>query len=136
MSRRPTPRRAHEARHRAPPPPEQVASYWISIAFYNFCGLAVAKALSSVHRCLVDACRTIVVWSIDLLMFRLTSQYGEPWKPGSSPIQLCGFAVMVLGTFTYYQVDGHPESTSPARIPSRSWPRALTLHPLRTRPSR
>ena len=45
-----------------------VVSYWISIAFYNFCGLAVAKSLSSVHRCLIDACRTVLVWGIELIL--------------------------------------------------------------------
>ena len=81
-----------------------VGAYWISIAFYNFCGLAVAKSLSSVHRCLIDACRTIIVWSLDLVLFYTTSQYGEKWNPESSYIQLIGFAVMIVGTFIYYKV--------------------------------
>ena len=56
-----------------------VGAYWISIAFYNFCGLAVAKSLSSVHRCLIDACRTVLVWSVDLLLYYYTNTYGELW---------------------------------------------------------
>ena len=58
-----------------------VAAYWISIAFYNFCGLAVAKSLSSVHRCLIDACRTVLVWSVDLLLYYFTSEYGGTLGP-------------------------------------------------------
>ena len=81
-----------------------VGAYWISIAFYNFCGLAVAKSLSSVHRCLIDACRTVLVWSVDLLLYYFTSEYGEPWDPSSSGMQLAGFAIMICGTFTYYKV--------------------------------
>ena len=30
--------------------PLRMVRYWVSISFYNFCGLAVAKKLSSVHR--------------------------------------------------------------------------------------
>jgi hypothetical protein len=78
-----------------------VGAYWISIAFYNFCGLAVVKSLSSVHRCLIDACQTIIVWSLDLSLFYTTKQYGEKWNPKSSSIQLIGFAVMIMGTFIY-----------------------------------
>ena len=72
-----------------------VAAYWISIAFYNFCGLAVAKSLSSVHRCLIDACRTVLVWSVDLCS--TICQYGEPWDPSSPGMQLAGFAIMICG---------------------------------------
>jgi len=62
-----------------------VGAYWISIAFYNFCGLAVSKSLSAVHRCLVDVCRTTLVWSADLLLFYTTqvrhSHHGKA-RPG------------------------------------------------------
>ena len=82
-----------------------VLSYFISIAFYNFCGLAVAKRLSSVHRCLIDACRTILVWTIDLLLHSISGgKYGEPWKPTASWIQLAGFVVLVFGSCLYYKV--------------------------------
>jgi hypothetical protein len=74
-----------------------VLCYWVSISFYNFCGLAVAKSLSAVHRCLIDACRTIVVWSADLLLFYATDQYGEAWDSKASPIQLAGFVIMIAG---------------------------------------
>lgn len=38
-----------------------VLLYWISIAFYNFFGLSVAKKLTAVHRTFIDAVRTIFV---------------------------------------------------------------------------
>jgi hypothetical protein len=82
-----------------------VLSYFVSIAFYNFCGLAVAKQLSSVHRCLIDACRTVLVWSIDLALFYGTSgKYGEQWDPVGSWIQLAGFIVLIYGSCLYYKV--------------------------------
>ena len=82
-----------------------VLSYFVSIAFYNFCGLAVAKELSSVHRCLIDACRTVLVWSIDLTLYYTTSgHYGEQWNPIGSWIQLAGFIVLITGSVIYYKV--------------------------------
>merc|ERR1712091_100000 len=85
-----------------------VLLYWVSISFYNFCGLAVAKSLSSVHRCLIDACRTIVVWSADIILFYATTAYGEPWTKDASLVQLAGFLVMVFGTLLYYNVIKFP----------------------------
>eukprot|EP00301_Raphidiophrys_heterophryoidea_P012960 c2028_g1_i1.p1 GENE.c2028_g1_i1~~c2028_g1_i1.p1 ORF type:complete len:440 (-),score=105.08 c2028_g1_i1:283-1602(-) len=82
-----------------------VALYWVSIAFYNFCGLAVAKKLSAVHRTLVDACRTVVVWVVDLALYYITSgQYGEEWVTSSGLLQLTGFCLMVFGALTYNKV--------------------------------
>ena len=82
-----------------------VLSYFISIAFYNFCGLAVAKQLSSVHRCLIDACRTVLVWSIDLaLHYAIGGGYGEKWHPIGSWVQLGGFVILICGSCIYYKV--------------------------------
>lgn len=82
-----------------------VLSYFVSIAFYNFCGLAVAKQLSSVHRCLIDACRTVLVWSIDLGLFYCTNgKYGEKWNSVGSWVQLAGFVVLIFGSCLYYKV--------------------------------
>ena len=86
--------------------------YWCSIAFYNFFGLSVAGKLSAVHRTLVDACRTVVVWTISVSLYYGSSNggqpcstnYGESWHGVWSAVQLVGFLIMMLGTFTYYQV--------------------------------
>jgi len=82
-----------------------VLAYFFSISFYNFFGLSVAKKLSSVHRTLIDACRTTLVWSTDLVLFYASyrHQYGERWGPDSW-VQLVGFLTMVAGTFVYYNV--------------------------------
>eukprot|EP00116_Pleurobrachia_bachei_P016499 sb/3476761/ len=54
------------------------ALYLLSIAFYNFFGLSVTKSLTAVHRTLIDACRTILVWIIDLFIhYAITTDYGE-----------------------------------------------------------
>ena len=50
--------------------------YFCSIAFYNFFGLSIAGKLSAVHRTLVDACRTIVVWVVSISLYYTTSKAG------------------------------------------------------------
>ena len=44
--------------------------YFCSIAFYNFFGLSVTQSLTCVHRTLIDACRTIIVWLVYFLIFK------------------------------------------------------------------
>eukprot|EP01100_Stratorugosa_tubuloviscum_P008728 TRINITY_DN3631_c0_g1_i2.p1 TRINITY_DN3631_c0_g1~~TRINITY_DN3631_c0_g1_i2.p1 ORF type:complete len:191 (+),score=52.98 TRINITY_DN3631_c0_g1_i2:888-1460(+) len=77
--------------------------YIFSISFYNFFGISVAKKLSSVHRTLIDACRTVLVWVTNLMIYYWFShgKYGEKWVNYSSCLQLSGFIVLVLGSFTY-----------------------------------
>ena len=81
-----------------------VGAYFLSIAIYNFLGLTVAKRLSSVHRTLIDACRTTIVWSVDLLIYYSTGmgRYGEKWVTEPSLVEMLGFVFMIIGTFVYY----------------------------------
>jgi len=88
-----------------------VLLYFASIAFYNFFGLAVAKKLSSVHRTLIDAMRTVFVWIVDVILFQTSAtdsaghhQYGEAFVNPGSIIQLGGFAVMLAGTIIYNNI--------------------------------
>jgi drug/metabolite transporter (DMT)-like permease len=82
--------------------------YLLSIAFYNFFGLSVAKKLTSVHRTLIDACRTIFVWGLNISVYYLIwhffphdlPRYGEPWTDYSY-VQLGGFVLLVFGTLIY-----------------------------------
>ncbi|ESO96502.1 hypothetical protein LOTGIDRAFT_159919, partial [Lottia gigantea] len=54
--------------------------YLASIAFYNYFGLAVTKSLTAVHRTLIDACRTIMVWVVDLFIYYVFDKnFGEPF---------------------------------------------------------
>jgi hypothetical protein len=56
----------------------------------NFCGLAVSKTLSSVHRTLIDTMRTVAVWSVDVAIYYSLngSQYGEKWEGKWSGVQV------------------------------------------------
>jgi len=81
-----------------------VLLYWLSIAFYNFCGLSVAKRLTSVHRTFIDASRTIIVWCVQITLYYATEgKAGEPWGKHSF-LQLGGFVLLVIGTFIYNDV--------------------------------
>jgi drug/metabolite transporter (DMT)-like permease len=78
--------------------------YTISISFYNFCGLSVAQHLSTVHRTLIDALRTTLVWGVDLFIYYVISEnFGEVWD-NNSWIQLGGFVLLFIGTIIYNKV--------------------------------
>eukprot|EP00042_Codosiga_hollandica_P020955 m.70382 g.70382 ORF g.70382 m.70382 type:complete len:415 (-) comp50132_c0_seq1:75-1319(-) len=79
--------------------------YVLSIAFYNYCGLAVTKSLSAIHRTLIDALRTILVWIVDLLLFYAfkSPNYGEIWT-NYGFLQLGGFGFVVFGTLLYKEI--------------------------------
>jgi hypothetical protein len=82
-----------------------VLLYWLSIAFYNFSSLAVAKSLTTVHRTFIDALRTLCVWGAQLVIyyaFNHTS-LGEGWGKYSW-VQLIGFALLITGTLIYNAV--------------------------------
>lgn len=81
--------------------------YLGSIAMYNFCGLSVTRRLTAVHRTLIDACRTLVVWCAELaLAYAGAPQYGETWSDPFywSMLQLGGFGLLLLGTALYNAV--------------------------------
>ena len=80
--------------------------YILSIAFYNFFSLSVAKKLTTVHRTLIDASRTILVWIVDLMFYYLGHYhaFGEAWVEPWSWVQLAGFVVLMLGTMIYNRV--------------------------------
>lgn len=75
--------------------------YCLSILVYNVCGQSITKYLSAVHRTLIDATRTIIVWVTELAMLYCGLEgYGEAWTK-YSPIQLAGFAFLLFGTLLY-----------------------------------
>ncbi|KAK3092644.1 hypothetical protein FSP39_005347 [Pinctada imbricata] len=76
--------------------------YLASIAFYNYFGLAVTKSLTAVHRTLIDACRTIMVWAVDLLIFyAFDKNFGEPFDKQYGLLQVDGFFFLMIGTALY-----------------------------------
>lgn len=79
--------------------------YICSIAFYNFFGLSVTKSLTAVHRTLVDACRTIVVWVVDLFIYYVFDKsFGEAWDSRYGIFQVDGFLFLLLGTALYNEL--------------------------------
>lgn len=77
-----------------------IIAYIFSIAFFNFFGLSVSKTLSTVHRTLIDACRTILVWLTSIILYYAGTPFGEPWGRWS-PLQLLGFVFLIIGTAIY-----------------------------------
>lgn len=79
--------------------------YICSISFYNFFGLSVTKSLTAVHRTLVDACRTIVVWVVDLFIYYVFDKsFGEAWDSRYGIFQVDGFLFLLLGTALYNEL--------------------------------
>ena len=65
-----------------------------SIAFFNFAGVSVTKRLSATTRMVLDSVRTLVIWMVSLPLF------GEKFIP----LQLLGFAFLILGMFVYNDI--------------------------------
>ncbi|KAI9473406.1 MAG: hypothetical protein EXX96DRAFT_577827 [Benjaminiella poitrasii] len=63
----------------------------VSIAFFNWFGLSITSAISATARSTIDACRTLFIWMVSLYL---------GWEQFSW-IQVCGFIVMVTGTFYF-----------------------------------
>ncbi|RCN39319.1 transmembrane protein C2orf18 family protein [Ancylostoma caninum] len=66
----------------------------ISIAFFNFAGVSVTKELSATTRMVLDSVRTLVIWMFSIPLF------GEIFIP----VQLLGFALLILGMFVYNDI--------------------------------
>lgn len=77
-----------------------IIAYIFSIAFFNFFGLSVSKTLSTIHRTLIDACRTIFVWVTSIILFYAGTPFGEGWGKWSW-LQLVGFLFLIVGTALY-----------------------------------
>eukprot|EP00667_Euglena_gracilis_P008081 EG_transcript_8175 len=73
-----------------------------SVLSYNYFGLTLTQDFTAMHRVIIEASRSLLVWICDLLIFYYFSNgtLGESWA-WSGWIQLAGFAVLLTGTFTY-----------------------------------
>jgi len=83
-----------------------VIVYLFSCATFNVTGIAVTGALSAVHRMMLDASRTTVIWGFGLYVHSYVdeaSPFGEAWTPYSY-LQLVGFLVLVTGQSVYGEV--------------------------------
>ncbi|CAD7971146.1 unnamed protein product [Amoebophrya sp. A25] len=77
--------------------------YCITCSLYNFCGMSITRYLSAVHRTMLDAWRTMVVWLVGIVYYYAvdpTSDFGEPWTVYSY-LQLLGFIVLIFGQLIY-----------------------------------
>lgn len=99
-----------------------VVGYLFSCGTFNATGIAVTQSLSGVHRMMLDASRTVLIWGFGLAVHYCVdkeSPFGEVWTP-YSPLQLVGFAVLVSGQAVYGEVLRLPglEYPPPALGPS------------------
>lgn len=79
--------------------------YTFSCATYNMSGIAVTGALSAVHRVMLEAFRTSIVWAFGLSVhygpFGLEdSPFGEAWTPYSY-LEVIGFIILMFGQAIY-----------------------------------
>ncbi|EER13714.1 hypothetical protein Pmar_PMAR015372 [Perkinsus marinus ATCC 50983] len=80
-----------------------VGVYIVSVFTYNMAGMLVTYALSAVHRTMLEATRTAVIWICDLIIQYLVapgSNFGEVWTAWSW-LQLFGFLLLVMGQAVY-----------------------------------
>ena len=71
-----------------------------SIAFFNFFGISVTKAMSAAHRMVLDSLRTMVVWGFSLCVYAVDPSKGQKF----SWLQLLGFAILLSGTLVYNEI--------------------------------
>jgi len=91
-----------------------IVIYTFSCATYNMSGIAVTGALSAVHRVMLEALRTVIVWAFGLAVHYCdeSSKFGEVWTPYSW-LEVAGFVVLVLGQATYGAMIKFPGLTYP-----------------------
>jgi len=97
-----------------------VFTYLVSCGTFNITGIQVTAALSAVHRMMLDASRTIVIWAFGLYVHYCidpNSKFGENWNSGSY-IQLVGFAILVVGQAIYGEVLKLPGLQYPPATPA------------------
>lgn len=87
--------------------------YICSIAFYNFLGIAVTKSLSAVHRCIIDGCRTLCVWVVNLFIYYVIEKsvnpgagptFGEEFDTSYGFLQIDGFLFLLIGSALYNEI--------------------------------
>lgn len=79
--------------------------YFVTILAYNVSCNNVTQLLSAVVRSILEACRTLGVWAVSLVIYysangSTAESVGESWSKWSY-LELAGFAVLLYGTFGY-----------------------------------
>lgn len=101
---------------------------------YNMAGIFITSALSAVHRVMIEALRTLVVWVWGLFVHYCISRessYGEAWT-SYSYLEVIGFVVLILGQAIYggllrVPMLSYPPAADQPR-PSPSPIRSLTVY--------
>lgn len=72
---------------------------------YNWVGNMITKYLNAVARSMLEACRTIGVWSVGLFIYYVMGNHsiGEQWTNWSF-LELGGFFLLVYGTLAYKDI--------------------------------
>ena len=60
--------------------PVAMAASVVTIAFYNFFGISVTKAMSAGHRTILDSTRTVFVWVVFLGWHHFDESKGQPFS--------------------------------------------------------
>jgi hypothetical protein len=71
-----------------------LAASILSFAFFNWFGVSLTISLSGTARLSIDACRTLLVWAVSLVL---------GWESFHST-QLLGFLVIMCGTILYNEL--------------------------------
>jgi drug/metabolite transporter (DMT)-like permease len=103
--------------HNSTPLQYLVILYVFSVFTYNMSGMLVTYALSAVHRTMLEASRTAVIWMIDLVIhywIAPSSSFGEIWTNWSW-LQLVGFLVLIAGQSIYSEMIEVPGFNYPPR---------------------
>lgn len=76
--------------------------YTFSCSTYNMAGIAVTGALTAVHRVMIEALRTSIVWAFGLIVHSMNpeSAVGEAWTD-YSPLEVGGFVLIIVGQGVY-----------------------------------
>jgi len=76
--------------------------YLFSCSTYNIAGMAVTGALTAVHRVMIEALRTAVVWGFGLMVHSVNpgSKLGEAWT-AYSWLEVAGFVMIIFGQGVY-----------------------------------
>lgn len=97
--------------------------YLISIAFYNYFGLSVTKHLTAIHRTLIDACRTIIIWICGLFIYYFFDKdFGEPFDKRYGIFQVDGFLFLIMGTAFYNELLDIPFIPKLRKTPTETYP--------------
>lgn len=107
-------RGAFAAMARIPVLAAAVATAIVSMSLFNWFGVCITISLSGVTRLTIDACRTLLVWAVSLLL---------GWEKFNS-LQLLGFFILVCGATLYNELITGMLQPQRSRTPSFSRPPA------------